>query len=110
MQLIVSEELIEMEEMTTDSHYNGSKRSHNRREKYAKENGKGKEKSQEVFDREITELKAIIDAIIMLLEKCEKSQNYSWTMKRKKIKWKLLKRKLKRRMYIRLEKNSKQLS
>ena len=54
MQLIVNEELIEMEEkVTTDSHNTGSERSHNRRKKNAKENGKGKEMSQEVFDREI---------------------------------------------------------
>ena len=46
--------------------------------------------TQEVFDREITELKAIMDAIIVLLEKCEEDQRYGWTMKRKKIKWKLL--------------------
>ena len=91
MQLIVSEELIEMDKkVTTDSHNRGSERSHNRRKKGAKENGKGKGMSQEVFDREIAELKASVDAIIVFLEKSMKDQIYGWTMRRKKIKWKLL--------------------
>ena len=46
------------EKVTTDSHSRGSERSHNKIKKDAKENGKGKEISQEVFDREIAELKA----------------------------------------------------
>ena len=103
MQLIVSEELIEMEKkVTTDSHNRSSKRSHNRRNKGAKENGKGKEMSQEVFDREISELKVSVDAIIVLLEKSMKDQSYGWTIRRKNIKWKVLQKKINRRMYIRL--------
>ena len=78
----------------------GHERSHNRRKKDAKENGKGKKMSQEVLDKDITELKASIDAIIMLLEDCERGKRYGWTMKRKKIKWKLLQKQIKRRMYI----------
>ena len=54
----------------------GHERSHNRRKKDAKENGKGNKSSQEVLDKDIVELKASIDAIIMLLEKCEKGQSY----------------------------------
>ena len=38
----------------------------------------------------------------MLLEYCEWDQRYHWTMKRKKIKWNLLQKQIKRRMYIRL--------
>ena len=64
----------------------GHERSHNKRKKDAKENGKGKKMSQEVFDREIAELKASVDAIIVLLEKSMKDQSYGWTMRRKKIK------------------------
>ena len=59
---------------------------HNRRKKYAKENGKEKKMSQEVLDKDIAEFKASIDAIIMLLEDYERGQRYGWTMKRKKIK------------------------
>jgi len=88
--------------MTTDSHSRGSKRSHNKRKKDAKEDGKGEEMSQEIIDRYIVELKASVDAIIKLLEKCEKDQSYGWTTKRKKIKWKLLQKQIKRRMYIKL--------
>ena len=88
--------------VTTDSHSRGSERSHNRRKKGSKENDRGKGMSQEVFDREIAELKEIVDAIIVMLEKSMKDQSYGWTMRRKKIKWKLLQKKINRRMYIRL--------
>lgn len=37
-----------------------------------------------------------------LLQRNEKDQRYGWTMKTKKIKWKLLQRQIKRRIYIRL--------
>jgi len=46
--------------------------------------------NQEVFDKEITELKVIIDNMIVLLEKGEGNKRYGWTMKREKIKWKIL--------------------
>ena len=80
----------------------GHERSHNKRKKDAKENGKGKKMSQDVLDKNISKLKASIDTIIMLLEDCERGQRYGCTMKRKKIKWKLLQKQIKRRMYIRL--------
>ena len=81
-------------EMTIRGHERNYKR-----KKDAKENGKGKKMSQEALDKDIAELKASIDAIIMLLEDCERGQRYGWTMKRKKIKWKLLRKQIKRRMY-----------
>ena len=68
----------------------GHERSHKRRKKYAKENGKGNKMSQEVLEKGIVELKTSSDAIIMLLEDYERGQRYGWTMKRKKIEWKLL--------------------
>jgi hypothetical protein len=80
----------------------GHEKSHNRRKKDAKDNGKGKKMSQEVLDKEMAVLKASVDAIIMLLEDCERGQRYGWTMKKKKIKWKMLQIKIKRRMYARL--------
>ena len=80
----------------------GHEKIHNRRKKDAKENGKGKKMSQEVIDKDIAELKASIDAIIMLLKDFERGQRYGWTMKRKKIKWKLLRKQINSRMYIRL--------
>ena len=104
----MSEELIEMEnKVTIDSHSRGSKRSHKRRKKGAKENGRGKGMSQEVFDREIAELKASVNAIIVLLEKSMKDQSYGWTMRKKKIKWKLLQNQTNRRMYLKLRKGLK---
>ena len=75
-------------EMTIISH----ERRHNKRNKDAKENGKGKKMSQEVLNKDIAKLKASIVAIIMLLEECERGQRYGWPMKRKNIKLKLLRK------------------
>lgn len=90
-----------------DSHSRGSERSHNKRKKGAKENGRGKGMSQEVFDREVAELKESVNAIIVLLEKSMKDQNYGWNMRRNKINWKLLLKQTNRRMYLRLRKELK---
>ena len=56
------------------------------------------------MDREIAELKSSVDAIIVLLEKSMKDQSNGWTMRRKKIKWKLLQNQINRRRHIRLRK------
>jgi hypothetical protein len=88
----------EEEKMTIDSH----ERSHNRRKKDAKADGRLKI-SQEDFDREMVELKEKLSMIENLLDECEKDQWYGWTMKKKKVKWKLLQTRLRQSMYAKRE-------
>jgi hypothetical protein len=45
---------------------------------------------QEYLDIEMVELKEGLGVVMMFLEACEKDQCYGWTMKKKKVRWKLL--------------------
>jgi hypothetical protein len=84
--------------MTIESHDKGS----HKKKGDARENGKEKKMSQEELDQEIVEMKASINALMMLLEECEKDQWYGWTLRRKKVRWKLLQTKLRQNMYANL--------
>jgi hypothetical protein len=58
----------EMETMTIDGHCRGSEESHNRKRKYAKEDGIRKRMSQEELDREMVELNIQLSYMEQLLQ------------------------------------------
>ena len=72
MQLIMSmKKLMEMEEVTIDSHCRGSERSQNREKEDAKENGIRKKMNDEEYDKEIVEIRIHLHLLMELLQRSE---------------------------------------
>ena len=91
--LQMSEELMKEEEknMTTNNHSRGQERSHNKR--YEKKNAKADDKrlSQEEIDKELAEIRKELDVLTMRLEE---NQRQGWVLRKKRVEWHELQRRL----------------
>jgi hypothetical protein len=80
------------EEMTIDGCLRGSRRSHNQKRETSRD--ASRRSSQEKLDRELVEIKVQLEVMEEFVQRNMEEQRYGWVLRRKRIKWIQLKRRL----------------
>ena len=85
--------------MTVNGHEEGSKESHNKVRKYVNSIGIKMRMDQDIFEKEIDEIKENLSKLLELLQGSEEDRCSGWTLSKRKLQWYALQHKQRQRSY-----------
>ena len=83
--------------MTSNSHARGSEGSHNELEEDVKAIGIKRSMGQEIFDKQVAEIRESLSKIMKLLQESSEDQFFEWILRTNKIQWPRLHKRLQQR-------------